>query len=177
MQIRCVAPREVYSKGMKKNLTVLIGIFIIAVVALVVILVWPTSKVMAPTTGGTPTSTSTPSQTGSSPAGIKDLISVASPLPGSGVTSPLVVTGEARGSWYFEASFPVELRDSKGKLLAQAPAQAQGDWMTNNLVPFTVSLGYTAQTPGSKGTLTLKKDNPSGDPARDQSVTVPVVFK
>ncbi len=159
---------------MKKNLTLLIGVFVIAVAALVVILLWPTNKVVAPTNGGTQTSTSTPV---AEKPGISDLITVDMPVANAAVSSPLALTGVARGTWYFEASFPVELKDASGKVIAQAPAKALGDWMTTDFVPFALSLPYPAQTPGSKGTLVLKKDNPSGDPARDQSVSIPVTFK
>src|ERR1700746_2179249 len=47
--------------------------------------------------------------------------------PGDAVTSPLTITGKAKG-WYFEASFPVKLLDGQGNVLASGPAQAQGDW-------------------------------------------------
>ncbi|MEX2014128.1 MAG: hypothetical protein WD896_02115, partial [Parcubacteria group bacterium] len=36
----------------------------------------------------------------------EDMVRVASPLPNEILTSPITVLGEARGNWYFEASFP-----------------------------------------------------------------------
>ncbi len=42
-----------------------------------------------------------------------DLIRLSSPRPGEVVTSPLTIRGEARGYWFFEASFPVEFVDEK----------------------------------------------------------------
>lgn len=110
------------------------------------------------------------------PAAHADLIVVDSPMPGDGVTSPLTVTGRARGSWYFEASFPVQLLDADGDVLASGPAQAQGDWMTQDFVPFKITL--TFKTPAKlDGMLVLKKDNPSGLPANEDQLRVPVVFK
>ena len=91
------------------------------------------------------------------------------------VTSPLTITGTAIGPWYFEASFPVELYDSSNNLLAQAPAQAQSDWMTEDYVPFSVTLTFVSPGSGT-GTLVLRKDNPSGEPANDASITLPVIF-
>lgn len=91
-------------------------------------------------------------------------------------TSPLVVFGEARGNWYFEASFPVVLLDGNGVEIAHAPAQAQGDWMTENFVPFKTTLIFAMPTT-TVGTLVLKKDNPSGLPHNDAEVRLPVVFK
>lgn len=96
--------------------------------------------------------------------------------PNAQITSPMTLTGRARGPWYFEASFPIELRDSNNTLLATAIAQAQGDWMTENWVPFTAPFSFPAQPAGSTGTLVLKKDNPSGEPQNDASLVVPVQF-
>ena len=105
-----------------------------------------------------------------------DLVTIDSPRPNAGIASPLHISGKARGSWYFEASFPVELQDTKGRVIAQGAAKAQSDWMTNNFVSYQLDLTYPTQPKGSKGTLLLKKDNPSGDPAKDDSLIVPVVF-
>ena len=105
-----------------------------------------------------------------------NLIKIDMPRPVSKISSPLIVTGEARGTWYFEASFPVELQDANGNVLAQMPAQAQGEWMTENFVPYKVTLTFAPQPAGSKGKLILHKDNPSGEPSRDDSLIVPVVF-
>lgn len=98
-----------------------------------------------------------------------------SPQADAVVTSPLVVSGEAVGHWYFEASFPVRLLDADGKQIAIAPAQAQGDWMVDGYVPFTTTLIFAVTTPGT-GTLVLQKDNPSGLPEYDAEVRVPVRF-
>jgi hypothetical protein len=102
------------------------------------------------------------------------LIEIAAPLPGATVKSPLTVTGKARGTWFFEASFPMKLLDSNGNVLAQGPAQAQAEWMTEDFVPFSATLNFTATT--ATGSLILEKDNPSGMPEHDQSVTIPVSF-
>jgi len=104
-----------------------------------------------------------------------DLIVVDSPKPGDLVASPLTVTGKARGSWYFEASFPVQLLDADGNVLASGPAQAQNDWMTTDFVPFKITLTFTP--PGTVGgTLVLKKDNPSGLPEHEDELRLPVRF-
>jgi len=105
-----------------------------------------------------------------------DLIRVTSPRSGETISSPFTVIGEARGNWFFEASFPVLLTDWDGKILAQGVAQAKGDWMTTDYVPFTATLMYItdAQTYSDKGTLILKKDNPSGLPENDNALEIPV---
>ena len=109
------------------------------------------------------------------PVQYKDLVYVEGPLPGTKITSPLVVTGRARGNWYFEASFPVKLLDGNGNQIAIAPAQAQGDWMTVDYVPFSVTFTF-AQPVTATGTLILQKDNPSGEPQFDDLVSILVTF-
>ena len=106
---------------------------------------------------------------------VSEMINVTAPLPNVLVQSPLVVKGEARGNWYFEASFPVKVFDSNGKLLGSVPAQAQGDWMTTDFVPFVATTTFTTPTTET-GTVVLQKDNPSGLPANDQSISIPVYF-
>lgn len=105
------------------------------------------------------------------------MLVLSEPKAGAVVSSPLVVSGTARGTWYFEASFPVILEDSSGHVIAQKPAQAQGDWMTTGFVPFTVTLTFPKQPAGSHGTLILKRDNPSGLPQNDDARQITIIFK
>src|SRR5690606_10580034 len=70
------------------------------------------------------------------PAAIPDLIELATPLPDAVIQSPLAIEGRARGPWYFEASFPAYLLDAAGDTIAVMPVQAEGDWMTEDFVPF-----------------------------------------
>ncbi|MEK7067027.1 MAG: GerMN domain-containing protein [Patescibacteria group bacterium] len=110
------------------------------------------------------------------PAGKEDLIEVDSPLPNQEIESPLLVTGQARGYWFFEASFPVKLLDGNGKEIAVKPAEAQEEWMTEEFVPFKSTLEF--KIPGTDfGTLVLEKDNPSGLPEKADELRVPVRFK
>jgi hypothetical protein len=105
------------------------------------------------------------------------MITVSEPLPDATVTSPLRITGSARGNWYFEASFPVRLVDAQGNTIAQVPAQAQGEWMTENFVPFVATLTWaTSSVTGATGTLILMRDNPSGLPEHDAQIEIPVIF-
>ena len=105
-----------------------------------------------------------------------DNINLTSPLPNEVITSPLTIKGEARGGWFFEAQFPVRLEDEQGNELARSIATAQGEWMTENMVPFTASLTFN---PGNKekGFLILENDNPSGQASTSKSIKVPVLFK
>lgn len=128
----------------------------------------------APDTVAIPTP-APPADTVSLPFTYKDLVRLDHPTPGDPVQSPLTVEGAARGTWYFEASFPVILLGANGDTLAVTPAQAQGEWMTQNYVPFKVTLSFT--NPGDSGTLILQKDNPSGLPEHDDQVRIPVRFQ
>lgn len=96
-------------------------------------------------------------------------------LEGQKITSPLTITGEARG-WYFEASFPVQIFDGEGKIIAEGPAQAQGDWMTSEFVPFSITLNFTKPT-STSGKVILRKDNPSGLPENEDFIEIPVKFQ
>lgn len=105
-----------------------------------------------------------------------DLIKVSNPRPNQIVENPLFVKGEARGSWYFEADFPVKLFDDNGFLLGMATAQSLGNWMTENFVPFNAALPFAVPS-ASKGKLILEKDNPSGLPEHADELTIPVYFQ
>ena len=92
--------------------------------------------------------------------------------PGAVVLPKFTVTGQARGMWYFEASFPVEVLDKDGTPLATAIAKADGDWMTENFVPFSATL--TIENYSGPAVLVLHKDNPSGEASRDASVAISI---
>ena len=110
-----------------------------------------------------------------------DMIRLTSPRPNQTVSSPLTITGEARGNWFFEASFPVMITNWDGLIIGQGIATAQGEWMTSEFVPFKAVLHFnstsTATTYSKKGTLILRKDNPSGLPEHDDALEIPVVIK
>ena len=92
------------------------------------------------------------------------------------LTSPLTITGSVPGNWSFEADFPVELQDSTGRMLAQQPATLQGDWMTTEYVPFTVTLDYVEPEERQTAKLILHKSNPSGLDENDDRVEIDVLL-
>ncbi len=104
-----------------------------------------------------------------------NLIRVTTPRPNTQVKSPLAIQGEARGTWFFEGSFPVTLFDENGEVLATGVAQTKGEWMTEEFVPFTVELTFPTPV-GTKGQLILAKDNPSGLAQNADSLRIPVTF-
>lgn len=105
-----------------------------------------------------------------------DLIRVENPDPNQLVTSPLIIKGQARGFWFFEASFPIKLYDENNNLIATAIAQTKDDWMTESFVPFEAELNFAVYTK-QKGVLVLEKDNPSGLPENDDQFRVPVILE
>jgi len=114
-----------------------------------------------------------------------NLIRITTPRPNTVITSPLVIRGEARGGWFFEASFPIDLKDANGVTIAQWYATVQADpatgevnWMTSEFVPFESTLIFEnpTSTQNRNGTLILRKDNASGLPEHDDSLEIPIIF-
>lgn len=107
---------------------------------------------------------------------LSDKIILNYPKPNDVISSPLVITGQARGTWFFEASFPVVLTDWDGLIIASGIAQAKGDWMTEKFVPFEATLTFDTPAYKNNGSLILKKDNPSGLPEHDAALEIPILF-
>lgn len=111
-----------------------------------------------------------------------NIIQLNRPLPKEIVESPLLVSGEARGYWFFEASFPVILTDWDGRIIAETFAVAEDDWMTEDFVLFSIIVEfqspYKAGDPDfmKRGFLILRKNNPSGLPEHDDALEVPIRF-
>ncbi len=151
---------------MNKGFFIGASIVIILIVTVSLILNWKTSPI-------TPNLNITQSTPLPSSLSESDSIRITSPQPGQIVTSPLRITGEAPGTWYFEASFPIHLQDATGKTLVSTTASAQSDWMTTSLVPFQAQLTIPATFSGP-ATLVFAKDNPSDLPANAGSVQIPI---
>jgi len=104
-----------------------------------------------------------------------DQIVVTNPQPDQLIESPLIIEGQARGNWFFEAVFPIILLDSNGNLLARHFAQAQGEWTTEAFVPFKSQIEFEEPATDA-GVLILEKDNPSGLSENDAKIEIPVRF-
>lgn len=102
-------------------------------------------------------------------------VTVFFPLPETTLPRVFTVTGEARGTWYFEASFPVQVRDADSALVGQGIAEAKSDWMTTEFVPFTAEV--TVENFSGPAMLVLLKDNPSGLPENADAVEFPIVIE
>lgn len=131
----------------------------------------------------TTTQAQTPTPTPATPAPEPTLteplsarVSITQPVSGAEVGGSFTVSGKAPGNWYFEASFPIQVRDAQGTVIARTHATAQSDWMTTELVAFTATVHIEG---GYKGPadLILLRDNPSGLPENDDSTTIPIIIK
>lgn len=105
----------------------------------------------------------------------KDVLVIYDLQPNDEIRSPLVIKGKARGTWFFEATFPIALRGNEGQVMAQTYATADGEWMTEDFVPFTATVTFNQPTGGS-GMLIFEKDNPSGLPENADEFRVKVNF-
>jgi len=105
-----------------------------------------------------------------------DLIKIDNPRPNQAIFSPLTIQGQARGYWFFEGDFPFKLFDDNNKLLVSGIAQAQGEWMTEDFVPFEAELEFEMPL-AEKGWLVLEKDNPSDLPENADELRLPILFE
>jgi len=113
---------------------------------------------------------------GSREAGYSDQIIVTTPSPGQLIDSPLVIEGEARGTWFFEANFPVRLVDAQGDVIAEHYAETAEEWMTEDFISFTSRIEFERPDTAT-GILILIKNNPSDLREYDAQVEIPVRFE
>lgn len=91
------------------------------------------------------------------------------------VTSPLTITGQVPGSWSHEGVFTIDLSFEGDVGLPGATARLQGDWMTDELVPFTATLEFDSkQLVGKDVAIIIRNANPSGLPENDDSLSLEV---
>ena len=153
------------SMNTKRWWALIIALFTVIIALAWVLFVTP-EPVLAPTT---------PDQTATSTQPLSKRVVVTSPKENATVGKTFVVAGQAPGPWFFEASFPVQVRDKDNNKIGQGIAQAQGDWMTTELVPFTATI--TVSNYSGPATLVLLRDNPSGLPENDDALEVPIIIQ
>ncbi|MHB1330869.1 MAG: Gmad2 immunoglobulin-like domain-containing protein [Minisyncoccota bacterium] len=108
---------------------------------------------------------------------VSDEVVIESPTSGSTVSSPITLTGRARGSWYFEASAPVSVMDATGEIIGNGYVTANGEWMTTEFVPFSGTITFDNVNNAEGGAIVFMNDNPSGDESRAKYVAIPVYFR
>lgn len=95
------------------------------------------------------------------PADIPDTMQIDTPQPNAQITTPLTLSGSVPGPWYFEGSFPIELRSEPGEVLAEGIAQATGTWMTSEPAGFEATLDFAVDEP-TQATLVLSEQDARG---------------
>ncbi len=108
------------------------------------------------------------------------IIVIEYPQSGDKISSPLIVTGEAVGTWFFEGDFPVIVTDWDGMIIGEGYATAKGDWMTEDFVEFEGTIEFTRSERSmvrDNGAVIFQKDNPSGLPEYDDAREIPIYFK
>ena len=118
----------------------------------------------------------TPTPPAEPPAATPKPVLVDSPPRGALITTPVRVTGKARGSWFFEAEFPIRVLNAHDEMIGTGIARAQGDWQTSDYVPFEASIVFRAPPEDTTGFVVIEKSNPSGLPQNAAESRVPVRF-
>lgn len=102
-------------------------------------------------------------------------IEITSLKSGDTINSPLIIKGRAKGIWYFEGSFPVKILDGNRKVIAWSYASAEGEWMTEDWVPFRSEIRFVSPN-ASGGFVLFAQDDPSGMAKSVYAVSIPVKF-
>lgn len=145
---------------------------IIILLAVIAAMAWILLSMPAPAGNGNATTISTSTdQTGA----LHDRVVIDAPKSGATVPKSFSVTGKAPGNWYFEASFPIEVLDPSGNTVATGHGEALSDWMTTADVAFKAEIQVQSYT--GPATLVLMRDNPSGLPENDDSISLPIVIQ
>ncbi len=88
------------------------------------------------------------------------------------VSSPFKISGEVRGSWFFENQFIVSLTDWDGKIISETTASSSKNWMTEDFIPFSAEIEFEIPDNlySTRANLILQKNNASGFPEHDDSL-------
>lgn len=98
------------------------------------------------------------------------------PRAGDTVTAGITVSGSARGDWFTQGAFWVEVIAENGDVLIRNQVPSKGNSMTTGMVQFSSSVLISPNYHGP-ATVRLVNDNPPGHPNPDRSVSIPVVVK
>lgn len=113
------------------------------------------------------------------PPVLSEDIKVYNPVQDQFISSPLEISGEALGSWFWEGSFTADLLNQSGELIGNAiiTHQSGTEWMTEEYVPFGGTLEFDVGNAGTDGILVFHKANPSAMAENNESYSLPIKFK
>jgi hypothetical protein len=105
-------------------------------------------------------------------------VEIKTPLPGEEITGDtLVIKGAIPGNWYFEANATFKVLDGSYKEIAFGNIQALSDWMTDQKVPFEISVSKQSLNYTGDATIIISSDNPSGIEEKTKRLYIPVKLK
>lgn len=88
---------------------------------------------------------------------------VFTPTSNSKIVSPVEITGQVVWQWYTGGTFPVELHDTNGNVIATSVVTVESTWKKKDFAPFTTTLSFPNQPDWSIGKIVLRNSNPSGE--------------
>lgn len=103
-------------------------------------------------------------------------ILIFSPRENEKIKSPLKIEGKAKGFWFFEAQFNVELYDLNNNLLGFSTLTAKGDWTKEDYIDFEGELKFIENTTDF-GILRFRGANASGLPENEKIFELIVEFE
>lgn len=105
---------------------------------------------------------------------VSDYITITSPPPFGEVSETLIVTGDAKGTYFFEGDFPVEIFLENGEIINHY-ATAQGEWMTEDFVPFKLEIDISHLAP-QEILVKFHRNNPSENRSLDMVLELPLLI-
>ena len=107
---------------------------------------------------------------------LHDEIRITIPVFNQTLTSPFIIKGEAKGTWFFEGDFPIHLFTIDHHLITTAIASTEYDWMTESFIPFEATLSF--DTPiDQNGYILIQNNNPSDNIQLNKMIRIPIRFK
>lgn len=144
---------------------------IVGIVVLFIVVILGAVLIATPTPAPSPSPTS---ENGAEPF-VSENVIVTDPLPNAKVSQTFTVRGQARGNWFFEASFPLQVRDPGNNNVGGGIAMTSDNWMTTEFVSFEGKV--MVENYSGPARLVLMKDNPSGLPEFEDSVEFDIVVQ
>jgi hypothetical protein len=106
----------------------------------------------------------------------KDIIIIDSPKPYQKVQVTIIIKGKAKGSFFFEGTFPIRIEDENGNLIVSDYIMTKENWMTENFVSFETHF-YFEKGNLRKGFIIFEKANPSGLLENKFEIRIPLYFE
>lgn len=106
----------------------------------------------------------------------KNIIIIDSPKPYQKVQIPIFIKGKARGSFFFEATFPIRIEDENGNLITSGYVITKENWMSEDFVTFETYFDFD-KGDLKRGFIIFEKANPSALKENKFEIKIPVYFE